>query len=544
MFPEIRRPEFTFITKPNPEEIQDAEERLLAADIITVDTEWYSPEHLAYIGFSDCPSWAISIVPTDILSHRMCLRVLKSNVPKIMQNAMFDVVALDRIGYEVRNMQHDTMVAWNVLYSDIGEKNLGTIGSVLTEWPYYKDDVEFVGKDDEKGQEYCCTDCVVTHQSMEVMLDSEFNIWGSRKGYDISMSIMDTFLRASKMGTLADVELLKKRREETMRRAIEREDALSKKLGYTINARSPQQVASLVYDELKIKKASRSTKQDVLMDIAASTHDPETKEILTDIIHIRRDKKRCSNYLNENIVDVDGRIRCTWNLAGTKNGRLSTTQPWWNGVAIQTFPWEDRDVFIADPGHTFVGWDLEQAEARVVAVLTHDYDLLDDLDAVIDIHTRLASQLPFDMTYEEILEEIELVGKDDCDVRNLSKTCRHAMNYLLTWVGLKARVNKEYIDTGVGIDAAMAKNLRAAYLDDLDAPLDCSRLVVWSPAFVTLGPRQVIHGGRFKGVSNTDRTDWAAFVVEQFTATAAAGLAMHFDCPPALMLASLETGHH
>jgi len=465
LFPEIHRPPHTFVTFPTPEELRDAEERLLSADIMTVDSEWYSPENLAYIGFSDSKEWAICFALDSQLAHRVCAKILKSDVPKIFQHAAFDVVAMHRLGFEVCNTLHDTMVAWNVLYGDLGAKDLGTIGSVLTEWPYYKDDVEFVGKDEEKGQEYCCTDCVVTHQSMEEMLTTEFNIWGSRKGYDISMCTMDVFLRASKMGTLCDVDLLKKKREATLQRAFDREDALNEKLGYSINVRSHLQVKVLVYDELGVKRAKRSSRQEDLMDIAASTHDLEIREILTDIIKIRRDKKRCSNYLNENIIDVDGRIRCTWNLAGTKNGRFSTTKPWWNGSPVQTFPWEDRDVFIADPGHTFVGWDLEQAEARVVAVLTHDYDLLDDLEAGIDIHTKLASQLPLGMTYEEILEKIKEVGKDDCDQRNLAKTCRHAMNYLLTWVGLKARVNMEYIDTGVGIDAAMSKQLRAAYLD-------------------------------------------------------------------------------
>jgi len=464
-FPEIHKPPHTFVVSPTPEEMRDAEERLLSAALITVDTEWYSPDKLAYIGFADSAEWAITFPQDSMLAHRICAKILKSDVPKVMQHAMFDAVALSRVGFDVRNTVHDTMVGWNALYGDIKKKDLGTICSVLTKWEYYKDHVEFVGKDDAKGQQYCCTDCVVTHSSMEEMLNTEFNIIpGSKRGYDISMSIMDTFIRASKIGTRADISLLKQRREETLARATERMDALNEKIGYSINVRSHVQVKQLVYDELGVSRKKRSSEQTVLMDIAASTHNQELKGILTDIIHIRKDLKRCSNYLNENIIDDDGRVRCTWNLAGTKNGRLSTTKPWWNGVAIQTFPWEDRDVFIADPGHTFIGWDLEQAEARVVAVLSHDYNLLDDLAGGIDIHTKLASQLPFNMTYEQLLAKIAEVGKDDCDERNLSKTCRHAMNYYLTWAGLKARVNKEYIDTGVGIDAARAKELRAAYI--------------------------------------------------------------------------------
>jgi len=300
---------------------------------------------------------------------------------------------------------------------------------------------------------------------MVAFLDSEFSIWGTRKGYDMTMATMDVFLNAAKKGTLCDIELLRKKRAEKIESANEREDALSKKIGYTINCRSWTQIATLVYDQLDVASDTRSTAQEYLMDKAASTTRPEVRTILMDIITVRRDRNVCSRYLNENIVDVDGRIRCNWNLAGTKNGRLSTTKPWWNGVAVQTFPYDIRDVFIADPGHVFVGWDLEQAEARVVAHLTNDWDLLENLERGIDIHTHLASQMPFNMTYEELLAKIEELGsKDDCDERYLAKKCRHAMNYLLTWTGLKKAINKEWIDTQVGVTAARAKELRASYI--------------------------------------------------------------------------------
>ena len=419
-FPEIRRNKYRLTISPSQEELDLSGAILLHADHITVDSEWPSPESLAYIQFTTDKSWAIAVPATSMMAYRFYKKILSSDVPKWMQNAMFDVPALHRIGIEVVNMEHDTMIAWNATFGDIGSKALHTISSVLTEEPYYKDEVQFVGRDDEKGQQYGCLDVIVTDESMNAFLDSEFR--GTRKGYDMTMATMDTFLNAAKKGTLCDIELLRKKRAEKIASANEREDALSKKLGYTINCRSPVQVCELVYDKLDVKRDKRSSAQEHLMDIAASTSRSEVRSILLDIIWVRRDRNVCSRYLNENIVDVDGRIRCTWNLAGTKNGRLSTTKPWWNGVAVQTFPYDIRDVFIADPGHVFVGWDLEQAEARVVAHLTNDWDLLENLERGIDIHTHLASQMPFGMTYEELLAKIEELGsKDDCDERYLAK---------------------------------------------------------------------------------------------------------------------------
>lgn len=465
-FPEIFRVDHTFIINPSKHDLHVAENALLVSDHITVDTEWHSPESLAYIQFTDDNDWAIAVPASSMMAYRFYKKILSSDVPKWMQNAMFDVPALYRIGIEVVNMQHDTMIAWNATFGDIGSKSLATISSVLTEEPYYKDEGQFVGsKEDERGQKYGCLDVVVTDEAMQSFLDSEFSIWGTRKGYDMTMDTMDVFLKAAKVGTLCDIELLKKKRAEKIASANEREDALSQRIGYTINCRSSTQICALVYDQLGVKRDKRSSAQEHLMDIAASSSDSEVCEILLDIIRVRRDRNVVSRYLNENIVDVDGRIRCNWNLAGTKNGRLSTTKPWWNGVAVQTFPYDIRDVFIADPGHVFVGWDLEQAEARVVAHLTNDWDLIEDLAAGIDIHTKLASQLPLGMTYDELLVLVEEVGKDACKPRILSKTCRHAMNYFLTWTGLKKYINKKYIDTGVGVTAAKSKELRKGYID-------------------------------------------------------------------------------
>jgi DNA polymerase I-like protein with 3'-5' exonuclease and polymerase domains len=114
---------------------------------------------------------------------------------------------------------------------------------------------------------------------------------------------------------------------------------------------------------------------------------------------------------------------------------------------------------VPDPGCCFIGWDLEQAEARIVAFLTHDDDLIQDMEDGIDIHRKLAAQLPFGVTYEQLLQMSK-----DCRERVLAKKCRHALNYQMGPLTFKASVNKDYIESGIGITAAEAKVLRNRYL--------------------------------------------------------------------------------
>ena len=95
----------------------------------------------------------------------------------------------------------------------------------------------------------------------------------------------------------------------------------------------------------------------------------------------------------------------------------------------------------------------EQADARVVAVICDDLEILEWLDEGVDIHRKTAEIL-FGTDYEEV-DPVE---------RYLAKRCRHALNYRMGWSEFKMTVNKDYLDTGIGITAAEAKSLRNGYL--------------------------------------------------------------------------------
>lgn len=472
--PEINLPEYDFLINPTDSELDAVADRLLSAEVITCDTEWYGPEKLAYIGFTDCVGWAVCVPYKGMASLRFYRRILESDVPKIWQNAAFDAVALARMGIEVRCIKDDLMLAWHNCWTDIRAKGLATIGSVLTRQPYYKDDVGFIGRDDSAGQIYCCTDCVVQHEAMQKVETEEFDYTRGRRGYEISMSIMDIFIDASKKGIRADVDELHRMKKMYQDRAANLEGILKDILGFDLNCRSAPQVAKLVYDDLGLKsqstRARRSTKQEILMDIAAAEDDPEIKALMTTIVRVRQDLNIVSRYVHEDIVDLDGRIRTNWNLAGTRSGRPSTSDPWWNGVALNTVPEEARRLFIADDGYSFVGWDYAQAEAWVVAVRTHDEELFEDMAAGRDIHLKLAAKLPFGLTYDELKARCDAavakdLSKDTVKERYLSKKSRHALNYVMGPGTFQLTVNKYYLDTGIGLDMYEAKKIRTAYLE-------------------------------------------------------------------------------
>lgn len=98
-------------------------------------------------------------------------------------------------------------------------------------------------------------------------------------------------------------------------------------------------------------------------------------------------------------IDRDGRIRTSYNIAGTDSGRLSSyASSFGSGTNLQNITGELRRVFVADPGYKLCYVDLEQAEAwgvgAIIWNLTGDGTYLDFCESG-DLHTRV-SQMCFD----------------------------------------------------------------------------------------------------------------------------------------------------
>lgn len=458
-------PDPTLIINPSDEVINDRMEYLLTkADHITYDTEWFSPDEISCIGFTDSPEWGIVVPASHPRAFEIYRALLENDKPKVAQNAMFDATILHRLGIEVGGKHDDTMIAHHHCWTDLREKGLDTLCSIYTKMPYYKDEIKIWGQTGDLDTLYLYNgkDIVVTEESWRVLDQREFKYTGTRKGYDIVMSIFDTMKRSTNFGIRGDREALHQMREDLLTRANNLEKAIFQQVGMEFNSRSSQQVAHVIYDVLGVKRGHRSTAHDKLVDIAASETNPVVKAVVTAVVKIRADRNLVSRYLQDDVIDPDGRIRCAWNLAGTKNGRLSTNKTWWgSGLPLQTVPDRTRRIFVADEGHVFIGWDLEQAEARLVAYLSHDDDLIEDMNTPgVDIHRRLASQLPFGLSYEQLL-----AMPKDCRERTLAKKCRHALNYQMGPLTFKDNVNEDYLETGVSISAAEAKLLRKRYLD-------------------------------------------------------------------------------
>ena len=166
-------------------------------------------------------------------------------------------------------------------------------------------------------------------------------------------------------------------------------------------------------------------------------------------------------------VHPDGRIRTSYNLGGTSSGRTSSGKTsdqvlsWVEnkegkvglkysnlGCSFQTVTkhgfiveGEDdediedgiigkdvREMYVPDHGYLLVEIDRSQAEARVVDLISEDYEGLEEYGKV-DKHSKNAAIIYTDFTYEEIRRLYKAGDPEGEYMRQIGKKTVHATNY-------------------------------------------------------------------------------------------------------------------
>lgn len=211
-----------------------------------------------------------------------------------------------------------------------------------------------------------------------------------------------------KAGILVDARhLTGLKRDFTQRR-----DALAQQVfgatGSVFNLASSQQVAKVLFEDLKLTaKGLRKTGSGARLSAAASELEKlkHAHPAVPFILEWREVAKLLSTYvetLPKLIAQKDGRIHTTFDPLGTETGRIASRNP-----NLQNIPKRSelgnkiRNAFIVPPGSRFISADYSQIELRVAAVLAADTGLLEIFRSGKDVHTATASRL-FGVAYDAV----------------------------------------------------------------------------------------------------------------------------------------------
>lgn len=159
------------------------------------------------------------------------------------------------------------------------------------------------------------------------------------------------------------------------------EEYFSEQLGLG-NPKSPTQLAKLLFEDLDLPKVLKSritgkpSAGTPALTLMLDRCGGKEQQILRKLIEYNRLRKLRDVYGIKMLshVRADGRIHPTFNIGGTRTGRVSCSQP--NLLNIPRSDTKEgkliKNYFRARPGHVLVQGDLSQIELRIAAMLAKD----------------------------------------------------------------------------------------------------------------------------------------------------------------------------
>jgi len=477
-FKEIIEPDYDIQVEPNINSVVDYLTHVIEnKPPIVIDLETRG-ESIACVGIADRPDRAMVIpimraqghywkVTNEAVIVALLIKILRDpKIPKIGQNFLsFDCAVIRKEwNTPVRGVVMDTMHAHHVVYMERFGPNmghsLGFLTSVYTQpvMNYYKDEGKVWEKNVGETQfwTYCGKDCISTYQARngiqaELLQEGLADFYS---GYvnPLAHAVQKIQFRGMRVDTEKRDALL-----------LHNEGILSRIQGIvdgtvnrltdgnmsSLNVRSNLQMKQFFYEEMMLPKQYKKTKgrkavscdEDALVKLKKI--DPSLT-LLADFLLHQRELHKEQDFLNTNLSE-DDRLHTILSVSGTETGRLSSRADLWKiGTNLQNVKNALRCIVLPDPGYQLWEADASQAEARVVAVLAQQWDLVSLFErGDIDVHWENAKRI---FGLKQSLNYLES-NTEHYRMRYLAKRVIHASNYGMSWYRLR-----QLLLTDAGID--------------------------------------------------------------------------------------------
>lgn len=446
--------------------------------ILSFDIET-SVQTITVFGFAASTSEAISIPFTSVFAPYDEARIIESirkllacPIPKVTQNGIYDSTYLaEKWGIEIRGMLWDTMLMHHCLYSEL-RHSLAALTAQYTFEPFYKEMAKDVNSPDYSNQhwEYNALDTAITLEVFESLykeLESNRLLDFYMKHY---VPLSHSLARIQQRGLPMDVDEKERLKIQIERDLTRQRSELKHMIGHEIpNVTHGESACKLIYGELKLPvQRDRITQRPTAKESALRTlmrNHPSSREVLQLILDIRANAKLLSTYLHKTLESPDGRVRCSYNIAGdsrkpdsrggTETGRLSSSvNPFGFGTNLQNQPSTTKSMFRAPDGWEFWQADLSAAESYVVAWCSGDERMLDILTQHRLFRPGFGDKVWIHEETGVILTGIsreKIIG----EIRQLAKRVRHGWSYNMKAPTLTITVNNEL--PSFPFDSVMAK---------------------------------------------------------------------------------------
>ncbi len=209
---------------------------------------------------------------------------------------------------------------------------------------------------------------------------------------EVEIPLAIVLAKMEREGVPIDRDMLNRLGAQFLEKINEHSQAIYEIAGHEFNLNSPKQVATVLFDDLGLAKNRKgSTSADVLKQLA------NEHPIAAHLLEHRKYSKLFSTYIESLINNVhdDGKLHAIFNQALTTTGRLSSTDPNLQNIAVRDE--EGRLVrqafYYPTSDDLLVSFDYSQIELRILAHLSNCGPLLEVFNQGQDIHTATANRL-------------------------------------------------------------------------------------------------------------------------------------------------------
>jgi len=272
---------------------------------------------------------------------------------------------------------------------------------------------------------------------------------------EIELPLVDVLVEMERQGVKLDVNRLGEISRRFDKRAIELERQVWELAGEQFTIGSPQQLAPILFDRLKLSRKRRG-KTGFSTDARVLNAIRHEHPIIPAIEEWREVTKLKSTYLDAfpELIGADGRLHTTFNQTAAATGRLSSTNPNLQNIPIRTEQGREiRACFVAEDGCRLVSADYSQVELRLLAHIADEPVLKEIFKRGEDVHTATAEAI--------------LGGRTDPGTRSKAKMVNYGIVYGLSAFGLADRLQIPKEEAQEFIDAYFERFPRVkAFIDE------------------------------------------------------------------------------
>jgi DNA polymerase I len=306
---------------------------------------------------------------------------------------------------------------------------------------------------EEDRWHYNCLDCAYTFEIAEV----------ERKNIEsLGLSAVDDFqqrffwpvLECMQRGVRIDKKLRDRLANELGEEMFAREMWFTRVLGHPLNPKSPKQMSQLFYEDLRQKhnysKPKPGAPRSLTCDDKALTKIAAEEPLLRPLIQKISEYRSLGVFLSTFVLaplDVDGRMRTSYNICGTETFRFSSSEnAFGSGTNLQNIPkgGDDGDglelpnirkIFIPDDGYIIFDTDLSKADLRIVVWESGEAEMKAMLREGRDPYVEVAREFYRDPSIRKTRDD----GSENPKYRLFKSFC-HGTHYLGTPHGLAQRL--------------------------------------------------------------------------------------------------------